>query len=205
MPEVALGHEAELNVRVGEAEIAVSAAASMLPRRRATSTRVNSERRAPSPAKTSAASAASSASPPAAMTRTISGSTASKNPPRSATSGSAKGLVPGLSIRHSASGSRPASASPSWSGVSAAARGCSRMRVNAASCSTPPARTVSVVTKCTARPAMTARAASLAMVTVFPAPGGPTTMIGRGHDSGTGEKVKRASSARARASARASG
>ena len=64
--------------------------------------------------------------------------------------------------------------------------------MKAASCSTPPARWVSVVMTRTGVPARVARAANLAVVMVLPAPGGPTSMIGWPSpcsDSGVNVKV----------------
>jgi hypothetical protein len=53
-----------------------------------------------------------------------------------------------------------------------------------------------VVITPTLRPLMVERVASLAMVSVFPAPGGPISMNGRGaRPSGSGWKVKMLSSA----------
>ncbi len=64
-----------------------------------------------------------------------------------------------------------------------------------ASCSIAPERSVSVVTTRTAWPASRARAASLAVVTVLPTPGPPTSMMGTGGRTGSGRKPNRASSA----------
>src|SRR5579883_570045 len=75
------------------------------------------------------------------------------------------------------------------------------MRVTLASCSTPPARTVSVLITVRRRPASTARAASLATLVVLPAPGGPMSAMARARSPGlaSGAKRKRRSSEAARA------
>jgi len=63
-------------------------------------------------------------------------------------------------------------ASDSPADPSASISSMSSSRVNAPSCSIPPARRVSLVMTAAARPARRARAASLAVLMVFPAPGG---------------------------------
>ncbi|MEI9982326.1 MAG: hypothetical protein WDN69_03380 [Aliidongia sp.] len=73
--------------------------------------------------------------------------------------------------------------------VSAICSGSFMIRAKASSCSMPPARIVSVVIIRTLRLAKTARAASLAIVTVLPAPGTPNSISGwfgpRDNDSGS--------------------
>ncbi len=60
---------------------------------------------------------------------------------------------------------------------------------------------VSVVTTATFWPAITERAANLAMVTVLPTPGGPISMTARSLALGSGAKLKPASRAPAKANA----
>ncbi len=136
---------------------------------------------------------------PASTSATVASAVAARAANSARWAGSS-GSRPGASISAGAPGWRRVRARPNVTGWLATTNSIPSRRVNAASCSTAPARCPSAVMTSGAWPASTRRVASRATVSVLPAPGSPANSRGRlSGDSGNAAKVKHSASASSRA------